>query len=380
MSTPGGLFQGQLGSLPLSAGVVTRQISAENPTGEKGGACRWDPDPTDPDLPHSGASVSLGRGWKVRPFIRVPAGQVVTLADIAGPGCINEIWVTTNLPRLRELVLRCYWDGEETPSIETPLGDFFAMGHDRAPHLVNSLPIVVGPDRGCSSYWQMPFRERARITLENEGGQDADVVAYRVLYKLHPVPDDAAYLHAQWRRSVTRREHPEHTILDGVRGRGVYVGTYLAWTALSSKWWGEGEVKFYLDGDGEFPTLSDNGTEDYFGGAFAFGVDSWAFLGEGGVPDPQLSEREFNTPYLGLALAHTVDPQGPRLYSLYRWHVLDAIGFAEDLRVTVQALGWWPNKEYQPLADDIASVAYWYQTEPHAPFPDFPSLPARWGR
>lgn len=366
-------FSGQLGSLPFQGGVVTRQISAENPTGEKGGACRWDPNPNDPNLVHSAAALDLGRGWKVRPFIPVKAQQTVTLADIEGPGCINEMFLTSNLAELRCLVLRIYWDDESTPSVEVPMGDFFAIGHDNAPHLVSSLPVNVAPHRGCSSYWQMPFRKRARITLENQGPGDADVVAYRFLYKLHPVPGEAAYFHAQWRRSMTKREDPQHIILDGVRGRGVYVGTYLAWSAFSHSWWGEGEVKFFLDGDTEFPTLSDNGTEDYFGGAWNFWIDGL--------------EREFNSPYLGLPLAHNNDRQGPRLFSLYRWHILDSVGFGEDLRVSVQALGlgWFkgPSREtfrYEPLTDDIASVAYWYQAEPHAPFPELPGMQQRWGR
>lgn len=364
------LFGNLLGTLPLAHGTVTRQISAENPTGEKGGACRRDPDPTHPDLPHSGPAMDLGRGWKVNPFIRVAAGQIVTLADITGPGCINEFFITSDLPELRTLILRFYWDGEETPSVEVPMGDFFAMGHDKAPHTVVSLPVHVGPFRACSCYWQMPFRQRARITLENQGLKDANVVAYRILYKLHEVPEDAAYFHAQWRRSLTQREYPEHVILDGVAGRGVYVGTYLAWTANSAGWWGEGEVKFFLDGDQEFPTLSDNGTEDYFGGAWGFARHPYK--------DPV--EQEFNAPFIGMPLVHNQDPQSPRKFSLYRWHLLDSIGFQTDLRVTVQALGWWPNHRYQPLTDDIASVAYWYQLEPHQPFPQFPALNERWDR
>jgi hypothetical protein len=361
-------FRSQLGGLPFQSGVVTRQISAENPTGEKGQGCRWEPNPSDPNLVHSTAALDLGRGWKVRPFIKVKAGERVTLADIAGPGCINELFITSDLPEYRALVLRIYWDGEETPSVETPLGDFFARGHDSAPHLVNSLPVNVGPRCGCSCYWQMPFRKHARITLENQAARDANVVAYRVLYKLHPVPDDAAYFHAQWRRSMTRRDYPEHVILDGVAGQGLYVGTYLAWTSFSSSWWGEGEVKFYIDGDGEYPSMADNGTEDYFGGAWGFAE----FNSE--------REHEFSTPYLGMPLARIDDPKGPRRFSLYRWHILDSIGFAQDLRVTVQALGWWPYNRYEPLTDDIASVAYWYQPEPHAPFPAFPPVRERWGR
>ena len=360
----GGLGWNLLGMLPFAAGVPTRQISAENPTGERGGGCKWDPNPADPNLTHSGPATELGRGWKVRPFIPVPAGQTITLADINGPGCINELFITSNLAAYRALVLRFYWDEETVPSVEVPIGDFFAMGHDSAPHLVQSLPVTVGPRRACNAYWQMPFRTRARITIHNEGAADADVVAYRVLYKLHEVPDDAAYFHAQWRRGVTRRERPEHVILDGVRGRGLYVGTYLAWTAMSPGWWGEGEIKFYLDGDGEFPTMADNGTEDYFGGA-------WGFAGEEG------REQPFNSPFLGVPLADQGDGSGPRRFSLYRWHILDSIGFERDIRATVQALGWGSGGKFLPLQDDIASVAYWYQAEPHAAFPALPKLDDR---
>ena len=130
------MMSGILGGLPYAVGAVTRQISAENPTGEKGGGCRWDPNPADPYLAHSGAAAHLGRGWKVRPFISVAPGETTTLADIEGPGCINEFLITSDLPSYRALVLRFYWDDEDTPSVEVPLGDFFAMGHDAAPHTV----------------------------------------------------------------------------------------------------------------------------------------------------------------------------------------------------------------------------------------------------
>lgn len=149
---------------------------------------------------------------------------------------------------------------------------------------------------------------------------------------------------------MTTREHPEHVILDGVEGRGQYVGTFLAWDQLSDGWWGEGEVKFYLDGDKQYPTINGTGTEDYFGGAWSF------------------DSKTFSDAFSGYPFAQREAGKVPKHF-LYRWHVLDPIRFDHDLKVTIQALGWWPNAKFQPLTDDITSVAYWYQTEPHKPFP-----------
>ena len=361
--------------LPYQEVAETRMISAENPTGEKSGACRWEPEANNPTVPHSEAALDLGRGWKVRPFIKVKSLETAVLADIEGPGCIHHFFITSDLRNFSEFVLRIYWDDEEAPSVETPLGAFFAMGHDSASHMVNSMPVVVLPKKGCNSYWRMPFRKRAKVTLTNEGPQDAFIVAYKILYKLHPIPDYAAYFHAQYRRSLTAASHPEHVIIDGIKGSGHYVGTYLAWNALGSDWWGEGEVKFYLDGDGEYPSIADNGTEDYFGGAWGFTDFS--------VADPavfQNHEQTFNSAYLGMPLAKKQE-NGPRKFSLYRWHIADPIGFKQDLKVTVQALGWYPGmKRYRPLTDDIASVAYWYQCEPHCTFPELPGVQERWDR
>lgn len=152
-----------------------------------------------------------------------------------------------------------------------------------------------------------------------------------------------------------------HTILDGVKGKGHYVGTYLAWQVNNNGWWGEGEIKFYLDGDDEFPTICGTGTEDYFGGAWNFEFPP----GQYGI---------YSTPYLGLC--QVIKPDGlyrsQQRFGMYRWHVRDPIRFEEDLRVTIQALGWRSGGRYLPLQDDIASTAFWYQTEPHAPFPPLP--------
>lgn len=346
----GGLF----GALPLLSNSQTRSISAENPDGSKGGGARAEPDAGNP-------GSALGRGWKVRSQITLEAGATIDLARIEGPGVIQHIWLTVDPKAYRDVVIRFYWDGEETPSVECPLGDFFCNGHGLR-YDVNSLLVCVNPDGGFNCYWPMPFRKSARITLENQRWEPIHGFYYQITYALEPVPEDAAYFHAQWRRTgATSRLAPEHVILDGVRGRGHYVGTFCAWTQLSNGWWGEGEMKWFIDGDTEFPTICGTGTEDYFGGAWCF------------------ADRTYSTPFLGYPLRRAVAGEVPR-HALYRWHMLDPIRFQQDLKVTIQALGWWPNGKYQPLADDIATVAYWYQSEPHAAFPQLPTPEERWPR
>lgn len=353
-----------LGTLPFLSRGRTRSISAENPTGGKGAGGMAIPNPEDPDLPHSEASVDLGQGWKVRPFLKPKAGQTVTLMDVDGPGIIQHIWMATERDwqgNGRGCVLRFYWDNEESPSIEVPMTDFFAVGHDLfAP--VNSLAVIVNATSALNCYWPMPFRKHARITFSNELGHELPVLAYQITYLETDVPTDAGYFHAQWRRTVTERSKPEHVILSNVAGRGSYVGTFLAWTQLSDGWFGEGEIRFYLDGDREFPTICGTGTEDYFCASYRF---------------PQT----YSTAYVGNTLRHPGN-EGPPKWSLYRWHIMDPVFFESELRVTIQALGWWPGerRRYQPLADDIASVAYWYQSEPHLPFHSLPPLVDRWPR
>jgi hypothetical protein len=241
------------------------------------------------------------------------------------------------------------------------VGDFFASGWGSyAP--IASLPVCVNPGSAFNSYWEMPFRRSFRITAENLGDEEMTLY-YQVDYALTAVPKDAATFHAQFRRLNPLREKEVYTILDGARGWGHYVGTYLAWGVHSDGWWGEGEVKFYIDGDGDFPTICGTGTEDYFGGSYNF--------------ENQSTHRyqEFTSPYSGLA--QVVRPDGlyasQQRFGMYRWHVMDPVRFEKDLRVTIQALGWRGDGRYMPLRDDIASVAYWYQAEPHAPFPTLPS-------
>ncbi len=342
-----------LGSLHLLSDAETRSISAENPDGKKGGGAKAVPDANN-------AASMLGQGWKVRPCITLEPASTTCLADIAGPGIIQHIWITVKPAAYRDTVLRFYWDGESEASIEVPLGDFFCNGHALR-YDVNSIPVAVNPSGGFNCYWPMPFRKGAHITIENQHNEAIDGFFYQITYALTEVPDTAAYFHAQWRRSLTTRDYPEHVLVDGIEGQGHYVGTFLAWTQLSNGWWGEGEIKFYMDGDTTFPTICGTGTEDYFCGAWGFGGET------------------YSTPFLGYPLYRKEPGETPR-HGLYRWHVLDPIRFKQELKVTIQALGWWPNGKFEPLTDDIASVVYWYQTEPHASFPEFPPVHERWSR
>lgn len=354
-----------LKQLPFADIYPTFQVSAENLTGQKGGACHW-------DVAHPEDTLDRGKSLKVHPFLSLEPGETKVLAELTGPGCINEFFITTDYVYESELILRIYWDDEETPSVETPLGMFFANGFDEDKHLVNSIPVVVLPRNAYNCYWQMPFCRRARITLTHQGDKPIGCVAYRVLYKQQPLPQTVLYFHAQYRRSATTLEHPTYTIAADIYGKGCYVGTYLAWNALNSSWWGEGEVKFYIDGDGDTPTMADNGTEDYFGGSFGFSPFNSSLCGN--------AEQTFSTPYLGMPLARPDSNMGTRRFSLYRWHIEDSIGFFSDLCVTVDTLGWWRQPGLRPLAEEISSVAYWYQVEPHGPFPQLPTVEARWDR
>jgi hypothetical protein len=192
------------------------------------------------------------------------------------------------------------------------------------------------------------------------------VLYYQIDYTLTKVPRNAAYFHAQFRRTNPLPSKEVYTIVDGIRGKGHYVGTYVAHGANSPGWWGEGEIKFYLDGDREFPTICGTGEEDYFCGSYGYNEHRNA--------DGSYSYSSFSSPYTGFY--HVQDPKykGPqRRFGQYRWHVHDPIRFEDDLKVTLQSLGWQSEGRYLPLQDDLASVAYWYQLESHAPFPPLPS-------
>lgn len=342
-----------LGNLSMLSHAKSRSISPENFTGEKGkGGMATEGTGKE-------CARELGQGWKVSPSVFIEPQETFILGKIEGPGVIQHIWMTCFPPHWRHLILRIYWDDEKDASVEVPIGDFFCNGWGERCN-VNSLPIAVNPAGGMNSYWEMPFRKSARLEVENLGDEKA-VLYYQIDYSLVDVPEQAAYFHAQFRRSNPLQYKEVHTLIDGVEGHGHYVGTYIAWGVNNTGWWGEGEIKFYLDGDKEFPTICGTGTEDYFGGAWNFEHPK----GEYGI---------YSTPFLGLP--QVIKPDGlyrsQQRFGMYRWHIMDPIRFEKDLRVTIQALGWRSGGRYLPLQDDIASTVFWYQSEPHQSFPKLP--------
>jgi hypothetical protein len=340
-----------LSALARLSNTRSRSISPENFSGEAGQGGRA--------LEGTGAGPArdLGQGWKVSPSVAVEAGQTFELARIGGPGAIQSMWFTGRRIS-RDVILRVYWDDQAQPSVECPLGDFFGVGWGPFAQ-ISSLPVAVNPNNGLNCFWSMPFRRNARLTLENRG-QQAFVCYYQINYVLTDIEPNSGYFHAQFRRVNPLPYKSVYPLLDGVNGHGHYVGTYLAVGVTNSGWWGEGEIKFFIDDDGEFPTICGTGTEDYFGGAYDWDVDG--------------RYVEYTTPFLGMH--QVLRPDGlyrsQTRFGMYRWHVADPIYFERRLRVTLQGLGWRGDGRYLPLQCDMASVAYWYQELPTAPFPELP--------
>ena len=332
----------------------SRSISPENITGEKGkGGMAV-------DGVAANCARELSRGWKINPYRIIPQDTTLALAEIEGPGALRSMWFggSVALKHSRLCILRIYWDGQVQPAVECPLGDFFASGWGGFAQ-VSSIPVAVNPNRGLNCFWEMPFRKSCRMTLENLVGEEVNVF-YQVNYVLDEIPEDAAYFHAQFRRVNPVPYKEVYTILDGVRAAGQYVGTYLAVGVTNNNWWGEGEVKFYIDGDQEYPTICGTGTEDYFGGSYDWDVDG--------------HYSTYSAPFQGMH--QVIQPDGlyrsQQRFAMYRWHIPDPIVFEQDLRITIQALGWRSGGRYLPLQCDMASVAYWYQSLPTAPFPPLP--------
>ena len=283
-------------------------------------------------------------------------GKTLVLADLKGPGTINRIWMTI-LPSepaySRLMTLRIYWDGEKNPSVECPVGDFFGVGHglDVA---MNSLPVRASADgRARSCYWNMPFRKSARVTVTNDGSLATWCFYYAVEGEYGTVAKDAPTFHASY-----RQEFPCQTgmyVVAEIKGRGHYVGTVVSVRSTSPGWWGEGNDYFTIDGESR-PSLRGTGIEDYFG-------EAWGL-------------RKTDGEYSGCSVFEGGFAGGRA--TCYRWHVPDPIRFTRSLRVEFQDMGQGTDAKGEDRnnierADEFSSVAYWYQTGEHAPYPPLPS-------
>lgn len=293
----------------------------------------------------------------------LPAGQSLTLLNAEGPGEVTHVWITIASGErfhLKKIVLRMYWDGEATPSVEAPVGDFYGLGLGDYV-MWQSAPIQVGGDKALNCFFPMPFKRHARITLENQGKEQADAIYWNIDYRAYskPLPEDTLYFHAQYRQAtpnvaVTNAK----TNLDGTynyvwmetSGHGHFVGVTMSVIENADGWWGEGDDMFFVDGE-HLPSINGTGTEDYFLGAWDFGG------------------KQFSYPLYG---APVVGPEreGSR-WSVYRFHLDSPITFTKSLRATIE------HGTANDRGDNFYSVAYWYQTEPHAAYPTLPEVDAR---
>ena len=344
-----------LHNLTLKKDIRTFSISPENFTGEKGkgGMCPLE------EGSANNAARELGLGWKVNPYIVLKAKEVQVLADVKGQGAIKHIWMTDSAKYGRQLIIRIYFDEAKKPQVECPVTDFFCNADYNEYRQISSLPICFNPRKGMNSYFEMPYFKGFRVELENLGSTDANVF-YQIDCEEKEIPTESLYFHAQFRRVNPLPYMENYTILDNIKGNGLYVGTYMHWGVKQNGWWGEGEIKFFIDGDKDFPSICGTGTEDYFCGAYNFDING--------------KYTEFTTPYSGLSKINTTDEayKSQRYFDLYRFHITDPIYFKENLKVTIQALGWRSEGRYLPLQDDISSVAYWYSDNLDDEYPILP--------
>ena len=302
--------------------------------------------------------------------VPVEPGASATLLDVSGAGVITHVWFTISSDdphHLKNLVLRAWWDGESTPSVEVPIGDFYGMGLGEY-FTYQSALLAVAPIKALNAYFQMPFEKSARITLTNEGPIRTDSLYFAVDYVTLPsLPSGIARFHAQYRQAAPNKGWTDNwksngddlvnnkKNLDGkdnyvffeATGQGHFVGVTHAIEQNQDNWFGEGDDMIFIDGD-TLPTINGTGTEDYYNGAWDFGGQPFAYMHNGApvISDPH--ERI-----------------GGR-YCLYRWHIESPITFEKSIKVTIE------HGHANHRSDNFYSVAYWYQTEPHAPFPALP--------
>ncbi len=320
----------------LDNGLVSRSISFENPTGAKGAGGK--------------AASQLGVGRKGAPARTIKPGEAVTLCDIQGEGTIRHIWITMHHDpeTLRACVLRAYWDGQEHPSIECPVGDFMGMAHGKV-MAYQSAVHSVGQNAGMNIWLPMPFRKGVRMTFTHEGSK-ATPLFYQIDYTLGDKhPKDVGRLHVLFRRENPTTLKQDFELLPQRNAKGRFIGSLIGIRALEGNWWGEGEVKVFMDGDKEFPTICGTGSEDYVG--LSWGMQQTPFR------------------YNGCSL----DQKG--FVSMYRWHLPDPIYWQKSGRITIQQIGY-KNGLYE-RQDDWSAATFWYEPVPSAPLPPMPDLAER---
>lgn len=329
-----------------SSNKISRSISMENVSGQKSEGGKAIDGANKPFL------GELGQGYKVSPCVFINANEEYEIAKINEEGIIKHIWMTLDINHSLKMNLRVYYDGNDFPSIDVPLTKFFFVGFDQRTE-VNSLLISVNPGFGLNSYFPMPFKKSIRMTVTNNNPFPA-VLYFQIDYELGKNDDNAMYLHCLYNESFPVKKYDNHIILPTIKGKGSYVGTFLTYETDFTTWWGEGELKFFIDGDDKFPTICGTGTEDYFGGAWNFEL-------------PPGTYKKFSTPYLGLT---EIIPEGKiniknQKFAMYRLHVQDPIYFNDDLRVEIQSIGWSEDyKLYRLNEANITSLCYFYLETP----------------
>lgn len=321
----------------LDTGLVSRSISFENPTGAPGEGGK--------------ASSNLGVGRKGAPARQIAPGETVPLCDIEGPGTIRHIWITTDRVPIvqRACVMRAYWEGQEHPSLECPIGDLFGFAHGRITAYQSAVHSV-GPTGGRNLWLPMPFTKRARLTFTNESEKTIPLF-YQLTYTAgdkHAA--DVGRLHVLFRRENPTTEKKDFELLPQRRQKGRFVGSVIGIRNLHpDQWWGEGEIKVYLDGDQEFPTIVGTGSEDYVG--LAWGIQLAPFLYNG----CSLNDKNF--------------------VSMYRWHLPDPIAWQKEARITIQQIAW--KNGLAETQDDWSAATFWYEPAPSAALPPLPDVKAR---
>ena len=324
----------------VDAGIVSRSISFENPTGAPGEGGK--------------AASNLGVGRKGSPARTIKPGETVQLCNIEGPGTIRHIWITTQREpdNLRSCVIRAWWDEEDHPAIECPAGDFMGFAHGKVVPYQTAVHSV-GRSAGMNIWLPMPFTKRAKFTFTNEGTKDIPLF-YQIDYTIGDRhPSEVGRLHVLFRRENPTTMKEDFELLPRRTGKGRFIGSVIGIRSLdTTTWWGEGEIKVYMDGDGDYPTICGTGSEDYVG--LSWGIQETPFL------------------YNGCSL----DRKG--FISMYRWHLPDPIYWQRECRITIQQIGWGSKqKGLFERKDDWSCATFWYEPVPGAPLPPFPNREER---